>query len=206
MGAVNTTSGSPFDGNGLIPGEAAACVLLERADSAHNRELSGLAELVGGACLSAADPSPSPSRPDETRAMAMALADAAVNPADVDLITAHATGTVKGDAAEAGAIADLLGEDLERVWVTAPKAVTGHCLSAAGVVGLIATVLMICSGHIYPLPRRCPAFSPSLRIATGHAVATPICYAISNAFGFGGMNAALVVRAMSVRAEHERKD
>jgi len=203
LGALNITAEIPIpfggEGKGFAPGEGAACVLLERADHAQRRGVAGLAELAGGAFVSGSDPLPHPCRDDESKVMALALADAGMNPRQIDLITAHATGTPKGDEAEAGAIADLLGDELGRVWVAAPKAVTGHCLTAAGLVGLIATVLMLVENRVYPLPRLSNSPSPpaAFRLAVGAAVKARLRCAISNAFGFGGFNASLVLRSLS---------
>ncbi len=201
LGALNVTAEIPLPfggaGKGFAPGEGAACVLLERADHAQRRGVAGLAELAGGAFVSGSDPLPHPCRDDESRVMALALADAGIDPRQIDLITAHATGTPKGDEAEAGAIADLLGDGLARVWVAAPKAVTGHCLTAAGIVGLIATVLMLVENRVYPLPRLSNPPPAAFRLAVGAAEEARLRCAISNAFGFGGFNASLALRSLS---------
>jgi len=198
LGALNTSAdpAPPFSagGGGFTPGEGAACVLLERADHATRRGAAGLAVLAGGAFVSAADPLPHPSRSHAARAMALALADAGIEPGQVDLVTAHATGTAQGDAAEAGAVADVMESSQRRVWVAAPKAVTGHCLGAAGLVGLVATVSMLQDGRVYPVPAMPPSLSALLRFAAEGAIDIPLCCAINNAFGFGGFNAALAIR------------
>ena len=201
LGALNVSSEIPMpfggSGNGFAPGEGAACILLERADPARQRGSTGLAELAGGAFISGADPLPHPCRQDETRVMGLALADAGLALGQVDLITAHATGTLKGDEAEAGALADLFGTALEQVWVAAPKAVTGHCLGAAGMVGLVATVLMLRENCVYPLPKSSASQFAALRLAIGGAVDTTLRCAVSNAFGFGGFNACLALRTLA---------
>lgn len=200
LGALNLSDAIPIPfsavGVGFAPGEGAACVLLESADHARRRGVNGMAELAGGAFLSGADPLPHPNAQDEARVMALALADAGLEPGQIDLVTAHATGTPKGDAAEAEAIAHFLGDERERVWVTAPKAVTGHCLGASGTVGLIATVLMLATNRVSPLPNSLASTTSVLRFALGEPVPAPLSCAIINAFGFGGFNASLVVRKL----------
>ncbi len=203
LGALNVASEMPVpfggSGNGFAPGEGATCILLERADPTRHQQRgsAGLAELAGGAFISGADPLPHPCRQDESRVMALALADAGIELGQVDLITAHATGTAKGDEAEAGALADLFGTALEQVWVAAPKAVTGHCLGASGMVGLVASVLMLGENRVYPLPKSSASQFATLRLAIGGAVDAPLRCAVSNAFGFGGFNACLVLRTLA---------
>ncbi|SMF97331.1 malonyl-ACP decarboxylase [Methylomagnum ishizawai] len=204
LGALNVSDVPAWPctegGGGFTPGEGAACVLLERADHARQRGATAWAELAGGALVSGADPLPHPCRADEVRAMALALADAGLAPGQVDLVVLHATGTARGDAAELGAVADLFGPGLDRVWATAPKAIAGHGLTSAGVVGLIAAALMLARGRIHPWPTAGVPKLSGLRVATGPANAALHCV-ITNAFGFGGFNACLALRSLPFHTE-----
>jgi len=197
LGALNTSSipSLPFlgNGNGFTPGEGAVCILLERLDDEHSQ---GYAELAGGAFVSAADPLPHAGSGHEARVMKLALADARMAADDLDLIVAHATGTAQGDKAELEAIAAVFANRRQAPWLSAPKAVTGHYLGASGGVGLLAAVLMLQEQCVYPmLSAAAEARLPEEgRFSFGQAVAAPLGAAIINAFGFGGFNAALIVR------------
>ncbi|WP_217995164.1 hypothetical protein, partial [Methylogaea oryzae] len=116
-----------------------------------------------------------------------------------------ATGTAQGDAAEAGAIVDLLEGSGRRVWVCAPKTVTGHCLSAAGLIGLAAGVFMLQDGCVHPLPIQASPYSPTLRFAAGGAIDIPLRCAITTAFGFGGFNAALAIRHLPTQVGNKEE-
>ena len=197
LGALNTAALSPLpflgDGGGFTPGESAVCILLERAS---NSGADALAELAGGAFVSAAHPLPDAHSKHEIRAMQLALADAQMTSDAPEVIVAHATGTAQGDKAELDAIATVYANRQQRPWLVTPKAITGHCLGASGGVGLLAAVLLLQEQCIYPLSVSEPDIGLPLagRFAFGQAVAAPLRTVMVNAFGFGGFNAALITR------------
>jgi 3-oxoacyl-[acyl-carrier-protein] synthase II len=129
-------------------------------------------------------------------AMRATLADADVPPDRLDYINAHATSTEVGDAAEARAIERLLGEAVARVAVSSTKSVTGHLLGAAGAIEAVFTVLAIRDGRIPPTANlEQPDEGLLLNLPTTEREQR-VRYALSNSFGFGGTNAALLFAAM----------
>lgn len=180
-------------GHGFTPGEAAACVLFEAQTHAVARKARIHALGCGGAYVSAADPMPHASAEDEARSMVLALNEAGLGIQDIDLVTLHATGTRQGDEAEISALQQVFAERLNAIWGFTPKSITGHCLTASGVVGLIASILMLEEQRIYPVPLGgVPRITAPKLVAS--SVAVPIVHTMTNAFGFGGFNASLILR------------
>ncbi|MDQ2827203.1 MAG: hypothetical protein M3Y04_09650, partial [Actinomycetota bacterium] len=126
-----------------------------------------------------------------------ALADAGVAPREVDALVAHATATVQGDLAEARALRTVFGAS-PRLAVTAPKAALGHGLGAAGAFGVLVAALALHHG-ILPATRGLDLDHVDAECAFDHVVDTPRPVALTsvlvNAAGFGGQNAALLLRA-----------
>jgi 3-oxoacyl-(acyl-carrier-protein) synthase len=137
-------------------------------------------------------------RPDQggqVRAMRGALEDARL-PADaVDYVNAHATSTPLGDAVEVAAIKELFGARAAELPVNATKSMLGHCLTAAGIVELVATVLQLEHQTLHPTINQ-EESDPQLDLDFVPNEARParIEVALSNAFGFGGLNSCAVVR------------
>jgi 3-oxoacyl-(acyl-carrier-protein) synthase len=189
----------PFDlrREGFVPSEAAAAVVLESLPCALRRGATILAELLGGASASDANRLTKPHLEGQTRAMRLALRDAQVDPERVDYVNAHATSTPLGDAIEAAAIREVLGERAPAVPVNATKSMTGHPLTSAGVVELVATVLQMKHGMVHPtinLDETDPALEEyGLDFVPNRAREARIHCALSNSFGFGGINSCLVV-------------
>ena len=188
----------PFDlgRDGFVMGEGSGVVILEALDHARDRGAEILAELIGYAAT--ADAShitlPAPGGIGAVRAARRALEKAALTPADIDHVNAHATSTPEGDKAELQAIRTIFGEDAGRVAVTANKSMLGHTLGAAGAIEAIATVMAIRTGCVPPtinLADPDPG-SNGLDLTPGVAATRHIRAAISNSFGFGGQNTALV--------------
>ncbi len=180
----------PFDAisTGVAPVEMAAALVLEAGPGAGGR---ARARLLGGAITGGGPALPSPSVDHERRTMLAALADAGLPPETLDAVLAHATGTAKGDLAEARAIEAVLGG--HAAWVLAPKAVTGHALTAAGALGAVEAVLMLEEQRLFPQPPRARPIETGLRMPGGEPVATGLCCVLVNAFGFGSLGAALVL-------------
>ena len=197
LGAINLGEEASLPlcegGYGFTPGEAAACVLFEAETHAIARKARIHAFACGGAYVSAADPMPHASATDEARSMLLALDEAGLGIQDIDLVTLHATGTRQGDEAEISALQQVFDERLRGIWGFTPKSITGHCLTASGVVGLIASILMLEEQRIYPVPLGgIPRITAPKLVAS--SVAMPIVHTMTNAFGFGGFNASLILR------------
>ncbi|MFH9044948.1 beta-ketoacyl-[acyl-carrier-protein] synthase family protein [Streptomyces mutabilis] len=186
----------PFDQDrdGFVLGEGAAVLVLERAAHARARGRSAYAQVLGYGESSDAHHLTAP-RPDgqgAQLALEKALDDAAVRPADVMLVNAHATSTPQGDAIEARVIERLFGQ---RAAVTSTKGVTGHMLGAAGAVEAAFTALSIKHGVVPPTAnfQAAGADIPEIDIVHGASRHTPVSVAVSNSFGFGGHNAVIVL-------------
>jgi 3-oxoacyl-[acyl-carrier-protein] synthase II len=197
--AVDAAKCRPFsrDRAGLNLGEGAVQILLEPLDRARTRGAVILAEVVGyGATMDAHHPTaPHPEGEGAARAMAMALRVAGLEPAGVDLVSAHGTATPANDAAECRAIRRALGPAADRVSVTSSKSQFGHTLGAAGAFGAATAILAL----------RDQVVSPTLRLAEPDPDCdldcTPLAAgertiraALVNAFAFGGNNVSLALR------------
>jgi 3-oxoacyl-[acyl-carrier-protein] synthase II len=185
----------PFDAarDGFVLSEGAAVLVLERLDHARRRGARSYAMLSGfGAASDAHDlTQPDPEGDGALRAMSLALGDAGLEPGDVGYVNAHATSTPLGDRVEAAAIAALLARGAA---VSSTKGATGHLLGAAGALEAAFTALAL---HDGVLPHTLNLESPDPACDLDHVVGgprrAPLRAALSNAFGFGGTNATLVL-------------
>lgn len=129
------------------------------------------------------------------QAMKLALREAGITPAEVDVISAHATSTIVGDRSETMAIKKLFGDDAYRIPVTANKSMTGHALGAAGGLEAIALLKSMQEGLIPPtINLEQPDELCDLDYVPNHARQADLKIGISNSFGFGGHNAVIVLR------------
>ena len=130
------------------------------------------------------------------RAAQRALEKAGMEPAEIDHVNAHATSTPDGDPAELQAIRTIFGDHAPKVAVTANKSMLGHTLGAAGAIEAIATILAMRDGRIPPTINlhRPDEYAEGLDLTPNVAVTRPVQAALSNSFGFGGQNTALVFR------------
>jgi 3-oxoacyl-[acyl-carrier-protein] synthase II len=188
----------PFDTerDGFVCGEGAAVLVLEELTHAEGRGATPLAELVGyGATADASHITlPAPGGIGAVRAARRALEKAGLAPADVDHVNAHATSTPEGDKAELQAIKTILGDHAGDVTITANKSMIGHTLGAAGAIEAVATVMTIRESCVPPtinLGDPDPE-AAGLAIVTGAAARHDVRVALSNSFGFGGQNTALI--------------
>ncbi len=186
----------PFDAlrEGFVPSQGAGAVVLETLSGARARGARVRAEILGAGAASDACRLTKPDQDGQARAMRGALADASVDPRDVDYVNAHATSTPLGDAVEVAALKEVFGDHAYRLAVNSTKSMLGHCLSAAGLVELVATVLQMERGVLHATINQ-EQKDPELDLdfVPNHARTARIDVAISNAFGFGGLNACVVV-------------
>lgn len=190
----------PFDleRDGFVCGEGAGILVLERAAHAAGRGAPVRARLAGyGATTDPHHPvEPAADGAAAADAVRAALADAALTPADVDHVDAHATATPPGDAAEAAALRAVLGRHLDAVPVTAIKSAIGHLMGAAGAVAAVAAVATLGDGLVPPIQnhrRTDPACALDLVVGGPRRVDPEVV--VSEAFGFGGHNSAVVLTA-----------
>lgn len=194
-----TSASRPFerDRDGFVIGEGAGLMILEELDFARRRGARIYAELVGYGMTADAFHI---TMPDETgsgavRVMQRALKDAGANPADVGYINAHGTSTPYNDKFETRAIKTTFGEHVSRLAVSSTKSMTGHLLGAAGGIEGVFSVLAL---HHKMLPPTINYVNPDPDCDLDYVPNEPremeVRYALSNSFGFGGTNAALLFK------------
>jgi 3-oxoacyl-[acyl-carrier-protein] synthase II len=190
----------PFDKgrDGFVPSEGAGVVVLEELGHAQARGAAILAELVGyGATADASHITlPAPGGIGAVRAARRALEKAGLAASEIAHVNAHATSTPEGDKAELQAIATIFGEGAGAVTVTANKSMIGHTLGAAGAIEAIVTIQSIRESCVPPTINLVDPddAAAGLDIVTGQARSQDIEIALSNSFGFGGQNTALIFR------------
>ncbi|MEZ4698232.1 MAG: beta-ketoacyl-ACP synthase II [Rhodothermales bacterium] len=192
----------PFDVNrdGFVMGEGAAALILEDYDHAVARGARIYAE-VAGAAMTADAYHITSTHPDglgAKHAMDRALKDARMRRDDVQHLNAHATSTPVGDISEMRAVADLFGDQLSDLHISATKSSTGHLLGAAGAIEAIASILSIRDQRI---PGVINLDEPDPELPSGLQIVretrdVPLTAAMSNTFGFGGHNATVVFRKL----------
>jgi 3-oxoacyl-[acyl-carrier-protein] synthase II len=190
----------PFDRgrDGFVIGEGGAVLVLEELSHAQARGARILAEIVGyGATADASHITlPAPGGAGAVRAARRALEKAGIAPDEVDHVNAHATSTPEGDRAELQALRTIFGDHAPAVAVTANKSMLGHTLGAAGALEAVATIMALRTGTIPPTinledPDEAAA---GLDLTPNEARRRDVRTAVSNSFGFGGQNTALVFR------------
>lgn len=192
-----TKASRPFDRyrDGLVPSPGCGIVILEDYDHARSRGARIYAELIGYGTNSDGYDMTIPSGVGSIKCMQLALQDATIDAQEIDYINAHATSTVVGDVAEAQAIAKLFASG---PFVSSTKSMTGHEIGAAGSNELIYTLLMMNNSFIAPninieeIDEGCRG----INIVANNAIDAPIRIAMSNSFGFGGVNCCLIVKKL----------
>ena len=195
-----TKASRPYDKDrdGFVMGEGAGIVVLEEYEHAKKRGAKIYAEVVGYGLTGDAFHI---TTPDETgdggeRAMRTALQRSGLDMSEIDYVNAHGTSTPAGDEIEVRAVARALGNAAATTHLSSTKSAIGHLLGAAGSVEAIFCALAIRDGIIPPtLNLDNPSFDSPIDLTPHNAVKKKIRAALSNSFGFGGTNAALVLKA-----------
>jgi beta-ketoacyl-acyl-carrier-protein synthase II len=201
-GAVSpsrTHTPKPFDKNrdGLIPGEGAAIMILESLEHAIAREATILAEVIGyGQTTDAYHiTAPAEGGAGAVRAIKAALADADLQPGDVDYVNAHGTGTQLNDRNETIALKKVLGDHAYDISVSSTKSMTGHIMGATGAIESIFCVLAIRDQILPPtINLKTPDPECDLDYVPNKARSGRVKVTLNNAFGFGGHNSVLVIK------------
>ncbi len=199
------TASRPFDKDrdGFVLGEGAGAVILEDLEHALARGARIYCELVGTGLTADAYhmTGPHPEGDGARRAMKIALAEAGMQPSDIDHINTHGTSTPLGDVAETNAIRNLFGEHALKININSTKSMTGHLLGAAGSVEAIASILAVHNDIVPPTINHFtddPEIDNSLNFTFNKAVHRTVNAALSNTFGFGGHNATIIFKKYSV--------
>lgn len=192
-----TKASRPFDASrdGLVPSGGAATLILEEYEHAVKRGAKIYAEVVGYGFSSNGGNISQPSDIGSAIAMERALEDAGMVPEDIQYVNAHATSTLQGDAMEALAIKKVFG--LNGVPVSSTKSMTGHECWMSGASEIIYTILMMQGGFIAPNINfeQPDQYSEGLNIVT-HTLERKLDVCLSNSFGFGGTNSALIIKKL----------
>lgn len=194
----------PFDAkrDGFVMGEGSGVVLLEELEQAVRREAHIYCELVGYGMSEDAFhiTQPDPDGDGAARSMANALRDAKMEPSDIQYINAHGTSTPYNDRTETIAIKKVFGGNAKKVAVSSTKSMTAHMLGAAGGVELIASALTLQNQMLPPtINYEFPDPECDLDYVPNKPRKAAVRAAMSNAFGFGGHNATLIVRTYDGR-------
>jgi 3-oxoacyl-[acyl-carrier-protein] synthase II len=207
MRALSTRNDDPMrasrpfdrDRDGFVIAEGAAILVLEEREAAQRRGATIFAEILGYGATADAYQLTQPAEQGEggRRAMELALAEASVGPSDVSYINAHGTSTGAGDKAELLALRATFGDTLRRIPISSTKSMTGHLLGAAGAAEAAFCALAMRDQIVPPTIN---LDNPSeeaqgLDLVPFEAKRCPVSIALSNSFGFGGTNVALVLRS-----------
>ena len=194
-----TKASRPFDRDrdGLIPSGGAAALVLEDYDHAVARDATILAEVVGYGFSSNGGGISEPSDNGSVIAMTRALNDAGLTPDDIDYINAHATSTVQGDMYEAIALDRMFRG--RRALISSTKSMTGHECWMAGASEIVYSIIMMQNNFVAPnINFENPdEYSEKLNL-TAKTIDTEVNTVLSNSFGFGGTNSALVIRTLDI--------
>ena len=194
LGTIAPDCCRPFDADrqGILTGEGAGVLLLESLDSALARGARIYAEVLGYGLNCDASHPVAPRQASVARCMDLALADSGVKPEEVDLISAHGTGTRANDITEARAVRDVFGDSPPRT--VSLKSMLGHTMGAASALGAIACSLAITHGFIPPtINHRSTDPECAIDCVPNQAVAADLRIVQNNGLAFGGNNAVVVL-------------
>ena len=186
----------PFDKDheGFIYGQASGCLILETYESASRRGAVALAEIAGGSIALAGNRFSDPSEEAEIRVMREAIARSGIRAEDIDYINTHGTSSPLGDDVEISAIKKVFDNNLSNVWINSTKGLTGHCLYSAGIVEAIATIVQMREGFLHANANLDNTIDDECRFCSAEKTAASVETALSNSFGFGGINTSLVIK------------
>jgi 3-oxoacyl-[acyl-carrier-protein] synthase II len=189
----------PFDRerDGFVMAEGCGLVVMETLEHAKKRKANILAEIVGYAmtCDAHHITAPDPEGDGATRAMKLALKDASLNPEDINYINAHGTSTKLNDKVETLSIKKAFGDYAKKVMISSTKSMTGHLLGAAGGVEFVICCLAIKDNIVPPtINYDNPDSDCDLDYVPNTARQAKVDICLSNSLGFGGHNAALIVK------------
>jgi len=185
----------PFDqaSDGFIYGQASACLILESISSATQRDIPILGRILGGCETLDGNYLSNSSVEGEIRTMQKALEISKIDINEINYINAHGSSSPSGDINEVKAIESLLGQRSQAVMLNSTKSIIGHCLWSAGIAEAIATIIQMNNKFVHPnlnlehpIPNIC-------KFIMGESKTYPINFALSNSFGFGGINTSLVL-------------
>ncbi len=195
------TASRPFDldRDGFILGEGGGALILEEYEHAKKRGAKIYAEVAGGGMTADAYhmTAPHPEGLGARNVMKVALADAKMNPEDINYVNVHGTSTKLGDIAESKAIQKVFGDHAYQMNISSTKSMTGHLLGAAGAVEAIAGIMAIQESFVPPTINHFtddPDIDNKLNLTFNEAQSRKVNAVLSNTFGFGGHNASVIFK------------
>ena len=195
------TASRPYDKtrDGFVMGEGAGVLILEDLDHALARGAKIYCEIAGGGATADAYhiTAPHPDGLGAKNVMLAALNDAGLKPEDIDYINTHGTSTPLGDGAEVKAILHVFGEHAYNLNISSTKSMTGHCLGAAGVIEAMACIQAVVHDIVPPTINHFhddPELDGKLNFTFNKSQKRTVNAALNNTFGFGGHNAAMIVK------------
>ena len=192
----------PFDANrdGFIYSQAAGAIVLEPRSDAERRGATVLGLLAGAGISLDGTHTSEPSSEGEARAMKRALGDASLSPEDVDTINAHGTSSRLGDEAELEALVKVFGARSADLRVQSTKGILGHSLWSAGVLEAVALLTQMAESFIHPNVNLDEPIRDDVGLVGSRATSPGPRVALSNSFGFGGINTSILIE----HADHGR--
>jgi 3-oxoacyl-[acyl-carrier-protein] synthase II len=207
MHAMSTRNDSPEtasrpydkDRDGFVLGEGAGALILEEYQHAKKRGADILCEIVGGgmSCDAYHMTAPHPEGIGVISCIKAALKDAKLNADQVDYVNTHGTSTSLGDIAEIKALKGYFGDAIYKMNISSTKSMTGHLLGAAGAIEAVASILGMAHNFIPPTINHFtddPEIDPRLNLTFNEAQQRSTNVVLSNGFGFGGHNTAVVFK------------
>jgi len=198
------TASRPYDKDrdGFVMGEGAGVLVFEEYEHAIKRGAKIYCEIAGAGATADAHhiTAPHPEGLGAKNVMIQALADAEMQPSDIDYINTHGTSTPLGDIAEVKAILDVFGEHSFEMNISSTKSMTGHCLGAAGVIEAIACIMAVQNDIVPPTINHFtddPELDSRLNFTFWESQKRVVNAALSNTFGFGGHNACMIFKKYS---------
>lgn len=194
---LSSTTCRPFsrDRDGMVLADGAGVIVLETLESARARGAHVYAELAGVGMSADASSAVHPHERGPAQAICVALKDAGLNPADVDYINAHGTGTLINDRVETRAVKDVFGAEAQRLAITSTKSMHGHAFGGAGGIELVATLLAMKHGVVPPTVNYLGQDGEcDLDYVPNTARGLDIRVALKQSFAFGGLNAVLALK------------
>lgn len=186
----------PFDRDheGFIYGQAGGCIILESLESARKRNSTVIGQMLGGSIGLDGNRLSDPNEDGEVQVMEKAMNNAGITYQEIDYINTHGTSTPLGDVTELKAIKRVFKERSQQIWLNSTKGLTGHCLYSAGVVETIATIVQLQQGFIHPNLNLDNPIDTDCRLNGKTAQQADINMAVSNSFGFGGINTSIILK------------
>lgn len=186
----------PFDRdhNGFILGQGIAAVIIESSESAQERGVMSYVEIVAGAMCMDGNRLSNPSIEGEIQVMKSVIQNANITPDKIGLINTHGTSSPLGDITEIKAINHIFKDSFPKPWINSTKSLIGHCLWSAGIVEFVASAIQLRNSFMHPNLNLINPIDGECRFVGEKSINEKVEYVLKNSFGFGGINASVILR------------